>query len=184
VIAIIGLGNPGTRYVGTRHNVGFAVVEELAEHWNIEWRTQDKFAAETAEYTHGTQRVLLVKPQTFMNNSGHTMQRLMQAERLKPQECWVVVDDIALQPGHVRVRHGGSAGGHNGLKSIIESVGDQFYRFRLGVGEPQGVPLETWVLQKPTAEENTAIARAAEQCQSLLLQALTAGQPVVTSHKG
>lgn len=184
MIAIIGLGNPGTRYVGTRHNVGFAVVEQLAAEWDLTWKKQENFQAEIATSAERFGGVLLIKPQTFMNNSGQAVQRIMQKMRLKPEECWVVVDDIALKPGHVRVRLGGSAGGHNGLKSMIECVGEQFYRFRIGIGEPQGVPLEAWVLQKPAPEDMQVIRSAQETCCTLLLHALAVGRPTVTSHKG
>ncbi len=184
MIAVIGLGNPGPRYQNTRHNLGFNVVDKLNTHLKLAWSKDDRLAAEVALGRHGSQDVVLIKPLTFMNLSGQAVQKALQKYRLKPSDCWVVVDDIALKPGAYRVRQGGSAGGHNGLKSIIETIGDQFYRFRLGVGEPVDFPLETWVLMKPTAEEQLTLRNVEDLVVTEILRSLTEGQPTVTSHKG
>lgn len=184
MIAVIGLGNPGPRYQHTRHNLGFQVVDQLSAQLKLNWFKDDRLMAEIAEGQHGNSKIVLVKPLTFMNLSGQAVQKVLHRYRLKPSDCWVVVDDIALKPGTYRVRQGGSAGGHNGLKSIIETIGDQFYRFRLGVGEPVDHPLEAWVLMPPTPEERPLLKTTEDLVVTEILRAITAGQPTVTSHKG
>ncbi len=129
---VVGLGNPGSKYRDTRHNVGFWVVDELARRWNIadDWRERDE--ALVAKQAGGS---ALVKPMTFMNLSGFAVSRLRQFFQVEPADILVVVDEVALPLGRLRARRGGSAGGHNGLKSVIEQLGtNEFPRLRLGVG--------------------------------------------------
>jgi PTH1 family peptidyl-tRNA hydrolase len=129
--AVVGLGNPGSQYKSTRHNVGFEVVDELARRWNItlkKWKnTADIGVVRSRE-------VLLVEPRTFMNNSGEAVAAIMTFYRIVPEDVLVVVDEVQLPLGKLRLRRSGSAGGHNGLKSVIAHVGDQFPRLRIGVG--------------------------------------------------
>jgi peptidyl-tRNA hydrolase, PTH1 family len=131
--AIIGLGNPGPKFSKTRHNIGFRVVEALAEKYGGNWRTQGN--KEIAEIALQNQQVLLVKPQTFMNNSGEAITGLSQ-KGIKPEHVVVVHDELELPFGQVKSKTGGSAKGHNGLKSIIEYIGDAFHRIRCGIGRP------------------------------------------------
>jgi peptidyl-tRNA hydrolase, PTH1 family len=129
--AVVGLGNPGNQYKGTRHNVGFEVVDELARRWNVglkKWKSSADIGVVRAR------DVVLVEPRTFMNNSGEAVAAVMTFYRIVPEDVLVVVDEVQLPLGKLRLRRSGSAGGHNGLKSVIAHVGDQFPRLRIGVG--------------------------------------------------
>jgi peptidyl-tRNA hydrolase, PTH1 family len=129
---IVGLGNPGRRYAGTRHNVGFNVLDLLAERHALEWESAPADAVMAKWRAAG---VLLAKPLTFMNLSGHAVGELLRYFKIDLPDLFVVVDDVNLELGRLRTRRGGSAGGHNGLKSLIAQLGtDQFARLRVGVG--------------------------------------------------
>src|SRR5262245_30306771 len=134
---IVGLGNPGERYAGTRHNAGFMVVDTLAQGPNV-GRFQRRFDGEVAEWQEGEHKVLLVKPQTFMNLSGRCVRQALDSYQLTPAELLVVCDDINLSLGQLRARRSGSAGGHNGLKDIQSHLGTADYaRLRIGIGLPE-----------------------------------------------
>jgi PTH1 family peptidyl-tRNA hydrolase len=132
---IAGLGNPGPQYRDTRHNVGFWVIDEIARRWSVSDSGRERFDAWNVRATHAGESVLLAKPLTFMNLSGFAVSRLLQYFQISPADLLVIVDDIALPLGRLRARRSGSAGGHNGLKSVIEQIGgDAFPRLRIGVG--------------------------------------------------
>ena len=140
---IVGLGNPGREYENTRHNAGFMVLDRLAARLRVEFGNERKFEARLAR----SGPLFLLKPQTFMNLSGRSVAAVCQFYRILPAEVLVVYDDIALPEGRLRIRLGGSAGGHNGMKSIIACTGtDQFPRVRFGVGGPDGRSLTGHVL--------------------------------------
>ena len=145
---IIGLGNPTAQYEGTRHNVGFDVIDRLGEKYNIAVDTK-KHKAYIGKGMIDGQKVLLVKPQTYMNLSGESVRELIDYYKAdETQELIVIYDDISLPPGQLRIRKKGSAGGHNGIKNIIAHLGhDSFMRIKVGVGEkPQGYDLAAYVL--------------------------------------
>jgi len=152
---IAGLGNPGKEYNNTRHNIGFAFIDALAEEYDI--NVMDvKLKALTGKGMIGGQKVLLVKPLTFMNLSGESIRPLADYYKVDPEsELIVVSDDITLSPGGIRIRKKGSAGGHNGLKNIIGQLGtENFKRIRIGVGEkPKGYDLADYVLGHFSKEE-------------------------------
>ena len=154
---VVGLGNPGPRYVDTPHNVGFMVLDRLAVLAKISaWRSDD--AALTAEVVVGGRRVKLVEPQAFMNRSGPVVARLLGETPLA--ELLVVLDDAALERGRIRVRRGGSDGGHRGLASVIEAVGGTaFPRVRLGVGSAASGELAEHVLS-PWSTDDIVLVRA------------------------
>jgi PTH1 family peptidyl-tRNA hydrolase len=131
--AIVGLGNPGPKYQGTRHNVGFDVVDELARRAAAAWESAP-FEALVARWRRPDDPVLLVKPLTFMNHSGEAVGALLRYFKIEQPDLFVVVDEVQLPLGRLRARPSGSAGGHNGLKSIIAHLGPEFSRLRLGVG--------------------------------------------------
>ena len=133
---ITGLGNPGTEYAKTKHNVGFMFVDALADKLGVtEWK--DKFDAKVGEGRIGTEKVLLVKPQTYMNDSGRAVGPVMNFYKLTPEDLIVAHDDMDIPAGTIRIRKKGSAGGHNGIKSILAHVGDEhFSRVRIGIGRP------------------------------------------------
>ncbi len=156
---IVGLGNPGERYRRTRHNLGFMVVDALAAELSApRWRLlADSLVSPV---TLGTREVLLAKPQTFMNRSGVALQQLLAAQGAGPGEAFMIVDDVALELGTLRIRERGSHGGHNGLRSVIECVGtEELPRLRIGIrkGEPEG-DLADYVLA-PFPEEDVLIVQ-------------------------
>jgi len=156
------LGNPGRSYERTRHNVGFLVADELARRHGGSWRKRKK--AEAAPITLGFQDVTLLKPTTFMNNSGSALAGHNGAEDLI-----VVHDDLDLPEGDVRVKVGGGAGGHNGLRSVIGRCGPDFVRVRVGVGRPpSGLGVTDYVLGKMNAAVRDAVPRAADAVEAVV----------------
>ncbi|MCR4588253.1 MAG: aminoacyl-tRNA hydrolase [Lachnospiraceae bacterium] len=157
MIIIAGLGNPGREYENTRHNVGFEVVDALARKIGATAFGKEGKALVAKGIIAG-EKVLLVKPQTYMNLSGEAIRPLLDFYKLDPEESLIVIsDDIDLPVGHIRIRQGGSAGGHNGLKNIILHTGtEKFPRLRLGVGQkPDGYDLADYVLGHFSGEEKT-----------------------------
>jgi len=154
---IVGLGNPGQQYEKTRHNAGFLAVDYLAEQFNCdEFKKSDKYKALIAEGQVCGEKVLLVKPQTFMNLSGQTVSGLANFYKVAPEDIFVAYDDIDINYGSLRIRPDGSAGGHNGIKSMIEKLGSkQFIRLRLGIKPLQDFrgDLADYVLGKLTKDE-------------------------------
>ena len=156
---IVGLGNPTREYAGTRHNVGFGVIDELAEKERISVDTK-KHKALIGKGVVAGQKVILVKPLTFMNLSGESVREALDYYKVEEEEELIVVyDDISLVPGGLRIRGKGSAGGHNGIKSILQHLGhDVFKRVKVGVGEkPKGWDLADHVLSRFTTEERKAV---------------------------
>ncbi len=159
---IVGLGNPGEEYKNTRHNAGFLTVDALADSLGTHIDRM-KFHALTAEATIGSERVLLVKPMTYMNNSGQAVAEAASFYKIPPERILVISDDISLAPGRMRVRRKGSAGGQKGLKSIIEHLGSEdFPRIRMGVGaKPHpDYDLADWVLSNFSKSEAEALKSA------------------------
>ena len=134
---VAGLGNPGDKYLQTRHNAGFWMVDVLARAGHAPWKTQSKLHSEVCEVDlAGGQRLLLAKPQTFMNKSGIALRAIMDFYKIGLERVLVAHDELDLPPGRVRMKRGGGAGGHNGLKDIIRHCGTEFSRMRIGVGHP------------------------------------------------
>lgn len=152
---IVGLGNPGKQYEETRHNAGFMVVERLARSMGVVGKHESRFEAMVGEGRLGTEKVLLVEPLTFMNLSGRAVQKVLHFYKLTPDDLVVVFDDFAIALGQVRVRTTGSAGGHNGISSIIQSLNTHnFPRVRVGVGPlPPGSSTTKFVLDKFSTAE-------------------------------
>ena len=171
---IAGLGNPGKKYAKTRHNVGFDTLDIVADRYRIDISTE-KFKALVGTGVIDGQKVILVKPQTFMNLSGESLRQVCDFYKIDPEEELIVIyDDISLQPGQIRVRKKGSAGGHNGVKSIIAQLGTQvFKRVKVGVGEkPEGYDLADYVLGhfsfSERIEMEDAFDRAARAAEALV----------------
>ncbi|BBB90301.1 MAG TPA: aminoacyl-tRNA hydrolase [Methylomusa anaerophila] len=171
---VAGLGNPGQEYSVTRHNVGFMAVDLLADRWGIaitSWREREKALA--AEY-RGSEPVLLVKPQTYMNLSGIAVGALARWYKIPVTDIIVIYDDLDLPVGKLRLRSKGGSGGHRGIESLLEHLGqDAFARIRVGIGRPpQGWETADYVLSRFTAEETPlikdAITRAADAVECLL----------------
>jgi peptidyl-tRNA hydrolase, PTH1 family len=160
---IVGLGNPGREYSETRHNLGFQVVEELARRYRVKLRNDTKRRARVAKIGDIGDGVLVAQPTTFMNLSGWAVRDVASFHKVVPQDLLIVVDDADLPLGRLRIRAGGSAGGHNGLKSIIQELGTaEFPRLRIGVGRQAG-ELKNHVLGRFDAEEKVQVGAAVER---------------------
>lgn len=166
-IMVVGLGNPGSRYVGTRHNVGFVVVDLMAEALGWPFKEDKKLSAAIARGKVGEQSLYLVKPLTYMNLSGQAVGLCLNYFKLSPSDLLVVCDDVAIPLGEMRLRVQGSAGGHNGLKDIERHLGTQEYaRLRLGVGDRSHGELADHVLGRFTSEERPLLTPLLTQaCQ-------------------
>lgn len=161
---VVGLGNPGEEYEGTRHNAGFLVVDRLAEEYGARY-WKNECGALVAHVKHGGGELLLAKPQSYMNTSGGPVSKLASSHGFKPDEILVVHDDMDLEPGTIRVKVGGGHGGHNGLKSIHAKLGsDAYLRVRVGLGHPGGrKPGADYVLQVPKGRDADAFEEALDK---------------------
>lgn len=157
---IVGLGNPGKEYENTRHNSGFIVMDELAKELNVSIE-QKKFKALIATTRIAGEQVLLMKPQTYMNNSGEALIEAVNFYHIKTEDILVIYDDLDLPIGKIRLREKGSAGGQNGMKNIIAHLHTQeFKRIRVGIGKDARVPVIDWVLGKIRKEDRAAFQEA------------------------
>ncbi|MDP3954820.1 MAG: aminoacyl-tRNA hydrolase [bacterium] len=184
---IVGLGNPGEKYLNTRHNIGFMAVDkllkDLAPVEKSRWELDGKTKAETAKLGE----ILLAKPQTFMNAVGFAVAKLVNFYKVESSDLWVVHDDLDLPLGKIKIRQGGGAAGHHGLESIIEKLGTtNFVRFRLGVGRPKGHDaweklnikrreVEKYVLSKFSATEEKEVGRLIKKASEAVQVALKKG---------
>jgi PTH1 family peptidyl-tRNA hydrolase len=161
---VVGLGNPGSQYTQTRHNVGFRCVDKLAD--NLRWKWERQNRAMITSGLLANEKVILVKPITFMNNSGEAVSDLLRWYKLQPEDLLVVCDDLDLPVGKIRLRASGSAGGHNGVDSIIHHLHtNQFPRLRIGIGRPAHQRQQTvnYVLGVPPLEERIQLEAAEDQ---------------------
>jgi PTH1 family peptidyl-tRNA hydrolase len=173
VWVVVGLGNPGKRYAATRHNVGFRVIDRLAARWCVHVARKAHHAC-VGQTQHRNERVLLVKPQTYMNESGDTVASLRRFYRFEPDRVVAVHDDVDLAVGRIRIRKGGSGGGNRGIASMIAALDDPgFIRVKVGVGRPPTGPVPAnYVLGVPQGEEASRLehaeARAADAVEQVL----------------
>ena len=177
---IVGLGNPGKQYERTRHNCGFRAIDVLAEKLGCKV-DKGKFQGLYGQTTYNGKKLLLLKPQTFMNLSGRSVLQISAYFNVPPQRCIVLFDDISLEPGRLRIRADGSAGGHNGIKSIIQELGSQeFPRVKIGVGaKPHAEQdLADWVLSNFSVSEEKALTAALEQSADAALCIIDQGVPL------
>lgn len=183
MILIVGLGNPGPQYQKTRHNAGYMVLDELAAELKIlQFKPESKFKAEIASADIHGGKILLAKPITFMNLSGQAVQSLMQFYKIDPENLWVIYDDLDLPLGQIRIRREGSPGTHNGMKSVVQYIGKDFPRFRVGIesrgaSAPHRQDTSSFVLSAFGKEEGKeaekAIKKAAEAIMTALKEGLT-----------
>ena len=176
MIVIAGLGNPGSKYDGTKHNVGFRVIDKLACDYNINM-TKLKHKALIGEGMIKNKKVMLVKPQTYMNLSGESIREILNFYKVPMENFIVIYDDISLPIGGTRIREKGSAGGHNGIKNIISQTGtDVFLRIKVGVGEkPNGWDLADYVLSKFTKDEEASLVGGIDRAVSAVEIILSEG---------
>lgn len=168
---IVGLGNPGKKYEGTRHNAGFIALETLAEQHNLRIN-RVRFKSLCAESTINGTRLLFLMPQTFMNNSGEAVREALSFYKLPPEKCVIICDDISLPVGTIRIRRKGSDGGQRGLRSIITLCNsDHFPRIKIGVGQKPhpDYDLAAWVLSRFTKDETPALLEAAKKAAAAAL---------------
>lgn len=179
-LLVAGLGNPGPEYAATRHNVGFMVADELARRVGGSWR--GKFSGELAEVRLEGRRLALLKPQTYMNESGRSVGAAVRFFKVDPEALVVVHDEVDLDPGRLQARLGGGLAGHNGLRSIAQHVGtEEFARLRVGVGRPERGdprPVADFVLSPfpPELAVDALVARAADAVETIAREGVEAAQ--------
>jgi PTH1 family peptidyl-tRNA hydrolase len=175
---IVGLGNPGAEYAKTRHNAGFMLADLLAKRWRVDWTNEKKFQSRIAKAEPGGRRAVLCEPQTFMNASGEAVGAVTKFYQLPLKQLVVVLDDADLPLGQIRLRPGGSSGGHHGLESIEQHLGSREYpRLRIGIGRKDGArEITGHVLGRLSASEmavmEKVLARATEQVECWLAHGL------------
>ncbi len=174
MFVIVGLGNPGRKYQNTRHNLGFITVDQLAEKHQIKV-SKLSFKALVGDGVIANQKVLLVKPQTYMNLSGESVRQIVQYYKIAPENLLVIYDDVDIETGKIRVRKKGSAGSHNGMKSIIYQIqSDEFPRIRIGIGGERRLSLRDFVTggfskeEKPLLED--AVQRSVGAIESIIAE--------------
>ena len=163
---VAGLGNPGREYEHTRHNLGWVVLDALARKHGLAWKTAPQFNAEVARWDLGSGRTRwLLKPLTFMNQCGRSVGAMLRYHKLEPGALAVVYDDLTIELGLIKVTTSGSAGGHNGVASLLEHVGDGFVRYRLGIGpkQPAQMDMADFVLGKFTSEQQLLLTQKLDQ---------------------
>jgi PTH1 family peptidyl-tRNA hydrolase len=179
-LLVAGLGNPGREYERTRHNAGWLVLDELARRHGGSWRS--KFSGSLAEVRLGDARLALLKPETYMNESGRSVAAAARFFQVEPEALLVVHDDVDLEPGRLQARAGGGLAGHNGLRSLAQLLGSQdFLRLRIGVGRPgrgDPRPVSDWVLSDFAPEEDALalISRSADAVETIATDGLEAAQ--------
>lgn len=167
MVIIVGLGNIGPAYRSTYHNIGFMVVDKIAEKLSINF-SKEKFKAIVGEGKCNGEKILLAKPTTFMNNSGEAL--ILLKKKYKDARIIVIVDDIDLPKGKVRYRENGSSGTHNGLRSIVSFIGEEFERVRVGIGRDESMDLADYVLSRLKEEDRELFVKAIDDAAELVLE--------------
>ncbi|PWQ99226.1 aminoacyl-tRNA hydrolase [Leucothrix pacifica] len=169
-----GLGNPGTKYDGTRHNAGFWFVDELARRYNGIFKVESRFSGECCKIDIAGSTVWLLKPSTFMNRSGLSVKQLSSFFKISPNEILIAHDELDILPGTVRLKNGGGHGGHNGLRDLHAQIGKDYWRLRLGIGHPgDAKKVADYVLSRPSASDEIEIRRtiddAADEIERIVI---------------
>lgn len=167
---IIGLGNPGTEYEKTRHNIGFLILDEIAKEIGESFKEKSNLESEVIETNVNGEKIVLAKPTTFMNNSGRAVQKILAEYKISSEEAIIVHDDVHQDLGQVRLRQSGSSGGNNGIASVIEHIGETFWRVKVGAGKtPENIPLKKWVLSKFRDTETELLEKTIVAVKNYLL---------------
>lgn len=182
MIAIFGLGNPDSKYTGTRHNLGFSSIDLFLQKFSDifpNFSEKKEFNSLISEGQLNDQKIILIKPLTFMNESGRAVQQIKNFYKLENKDIWILHDELDLPPGKIKISIDASAGGHNGIASIIQMLGAKdFVRFRIGIGRPSLFgTITNYVLKKPSAKETSLIQTAQTKIITALESALTDGLP-------
>lgn len=180
---LVGLGNVGTPYAKTRHNIGFMVSDQIAANTQAHWTTESKLKAAVATVNLGDTKVILAKPHTMMNLSGDSIQRIMQFYKIAGSDVWVVFDDIDVPFGRMRVRMAGASGGHQGVNSTIQHIGPEFVRVRMGISlnDRAVEPSEIYVLKPFNPEERETLPHVISAAADKISQLLQQGAPDETT---
>ena len=160
IAVIAGLGNPGSKYRNTRHNIGYALVDQLAARYAATWKYEARFEAEVAVIQHDECKLMLLKPQTFMNASGRSLGTVLRYRKLSAESMLVIYDDLNLDLGRIKLSINGSAGGHNGIADMLTQIGTGFARFRVGIGAKphKEMDLADYVLSKFSKDEQAILS--------------------------
>lgn len=189
IAVIAGLGNPGVKYRGTRHNIGFKLADKLAAKYGGAWKQEARFEAEVAVITKAGRKLMLLKPQTFMNASGRSLGAALRYRKLRPDALMVIYDDLTLDVGRSKLSVSGGAGGHNGVASILSEVGNGFARFRVGIGAKpdKSMDLAEYVLSKFSKDEATHLEERSpffiEQIDLILNEAIESAMNTINQRK-
>jgi PTH1 family peptidyl-tRNA hydrolase len=156
MLLVVGLGNPGLQYEQTRHNVGFDILSSLADFFKVDFINKSKLNSEIAIASLGDLKIVLAKPLTYMNLSGVAVESIKNYYKISLQNVIIIHDEIDINPGRLKFKIGGGSAGHNGIKSIDNFLGNEYFRIRVGVGKPpKEIPISNWVLEKFSKEEKT-----------------------------
>jgi PTH1 family peptidyl-tRNA hydrolase len=194
IAVIAGLGNPGSQYRNTRHNIGYTIVDQLATKYGATWKHEARFEAEVAVIQYEERKLMLLKPQTFMNASGRSLGTVLRYRKLHAESMLVIYDDLTLDLGRIKLSVNGSAGGHNGIADILTQVGTGFARFRVGIGAKphKEMDLADYVLSKFSKDELSILADRSsiflDQIHLILNEGIessmkTINQRIATSHE-
>jgi PTH1 family peptidyl-tRNA hydrolase len=194
IAVIAGLGNPGSKYRNTRHNIGYALVDQLATKYGATWKHEARFEAEVAVILYEKRKLMLLKSQTFMNASGRSLGTVLRYRKLHAESMLVIYDDLTLDLGRIKLSVNGSAGGHNGIADILTQVGTGFARFRVGIGAKphKEMDLADYVLSKFSKDELSILADRSpiflDQIHLILNEGIessmkTINQRIATSHE-
>ena len=194
IAVIAGLGNPGSKYRNTRHNIGYALVDQLATKYGATWKHEARFEAEVAVILYEKRKLMLLKSQTFMNASGRSLGTVLRYRKLPAESMLVIYDDLTLDLGRIKLSVNGSAGGHNGIADILAQVGTGFARFRVGIGAKphKEMDLADYVLSKFSKDELSILADRSpiflDQIHLILNEGIessmkTINQRIATSHE-
>ena len=189
IAVIAGLGNPGSKYRNTRHNIGFALVDLLAAKKGATWKHEARFEAEVAVIQLDERKLMLLKPQTFMNQSGRPLGAALRYRKLAPESMLVIYDDLTLDLGRTKLSVRGSAGGHNGIADLLSQVGSGFARYRVGIGAKPNkeMDLADYVLSPFTREEQSLLAESQaeflDQIYLILNEGLEAAMKIINQRK-
>lgn len=160
---IIGLGNIGREYENTRHNIGFTIVDYILKHYQVSWNKKTKLPAEIAQLVDNGNKLLLAKPTSYVNLAGKAVHAICSYYNIKPQDIFVFHDDIDLEVGRIKYKFSGGSGGHNGLRSLDQSIGKDYHRIRIGVGRPScSIDISDYVLATFPKEESLIINSSIE----------------------
>ncbi len=178
-ILIVGLGNPGTEYIDTRHNIGFACIDEFVEKGNDmgDWVSKKDLKCLMSTGRMGEVRVITIKPTTFMNNSGEAVRAVSDFYKIHPNQTIVIHDELDINYGQIRTRMGGASAGHNGIKSVIQHIGEEFGRIRIGVGPktPEQIDSADFVLGKFTKEQRADLPALRREANAILTEYVFSG---------